>query len=43
MRGSQAYARALAKAGVLTEEEAGTLVAGLDSVAEEWASDRAHT
>lgn len=34
--GSQAYARALAKAGVLTDEEAGTIVGGLDSVAAEW-------
>ncbi len=38
MQGSQAYAKALAKAGVLTAEEASTLVDGLDSVAEEWRS-----
>ena len=37
-QGSQAYARALAKAGVLTAEEASTLVDGLDSVADEWRS-----
>lgn len=34
--GSQAYARALAKAGVLTQEEASTIVDGLSRVAEEW-------
>ena len=38
LQGSQAYAKALAKAGVLTAEEASTLVDGLDSVAEEWRS-----
>lgn len=37
IRGSQAYARALAGAGLLTEAEAAQLVAGLDQVAEEWA------
>jgi argininosuccinate lyase len=37
IRGSQAYARALARAGLLTEAEAEQLVAGLDQVAEEWA------
>ena len=36
LQGSQAYARALAKAGVLTEDEAATIVGGLDTVAEEW-------
>ena len=35
-QGSQAYARALAKAGVLTEDEAATIVSGLDTVAGEW-------
>ena len=35
-QGSQAYARALAKAGVLTEDEAATIVSGLDTVAAEW-------
>ena len=35
-QGSQAYARALAKARVLTEDEAATLVSGLDTVAGEW-------
>lgn len=36
VQGSQAYARALSKAGVLTEEEAATIVEGLDEVAKEW-------
>ncbi|KAI3432886.1 hypothetical protein D9Q98_010468 [Chlorella vulgaris] len=36
VRGSQAYAKALAKAGVLTEEEASTIVEGLSKVAGEW-------
>ena len=36
LQGSQAYARALAKAGVLTEDEAATIVSGLDTVAGEW-------
>lgn len=36
LQGSQAYARALSKAGVLTEEEAATIVEGLDKVAKEW-------
>lgn len=34
--GSQAYAKALAKAGILTEEEAVAIVEGLDTVASEW-------
>ncbi|KAI7837903.1 hypothetical protein COHA_008284 [Chlorella ohadii] len=38
IRGSQAYAKALAKAGVLTQEEADTIVEGLSKVAEEWAA-----
>jgi argininosuccinate lyase len=37
LRGSQAYARALARAEILTAAEADTLVAGLEQVAEEWA------
>ncbi len=37
IRGSQAYARALARAGLLTQTEAEQLVSGLDQVAEEWA------
>jgi argininosuccinate lyase len=37
IRGSQAYARALAQAGLLTQAEAETLVRGLEEVAEEWA------
>lgn len=38
LQGSQAYAKALAKAGILTDEEAMQLVAGLDKVAAEWAA-----
>lgn len=38
LQGSQAYAKALAKAGILTDEEASTLVEGLDRVAAEWAA-----
>ena len=37
IRGSQAYARALGRAGLLTELEVEQLVTGLDQVAEEWA------
>ena len=37
IRGSQAYARALARAGLLTEAEAEQLVTGLEQVADEWA------
>jgi argininosuccinate lyase len=36
--GSQAYARGLAKAGLLTPDEAAALVAGLEQVAAEWAA-----
>lgn len=36
-QGSQAYAKALSKAGILTSEEAEAIVAGLDKVAAEWA------
>ena len=36
IRGSQAYARALAAAGLLTTPEADEIVAGLERVAEEW-------
>ncbi|GLI61286.1 hypothetical protein VaNZ11_003637 [Volvox africanus] len=36
IKGSQAYAKALAKAGILTHEEAATIVDGLSKVAEEW-------
>jgi argininosuccinate lyase len=38
VQGSQAYAKALAMAGVLTAEEAATIVDGLSKVAEEWAA-----
>ena len=37
VRGSMAYARALARAGVLTEDEAAALVSGLERVADEFA------
>ena len=40
IRGSQAYAHALAKAGLLTEDEAERIVAGLEQVADEWRADR---
>lgn len=38
IRGSQAYANALAKSGIITNDEAAELIAGLDSVAAEWAN-----
>ncbi len=37
-QGSQAYARALSKAGVLTQSEADTIVDGLSKVGAEWAA-----
>ena len=37
--GSQAYARALAKAGVLTQDEANEIIEGLSRVADEWKND----
>ena len=40
IRGSQAYAHALARAGLLTGDEAERIVAGLEQVAEEWRRDR---
>ena len=36
LRGSQAYARALARTGIITDSEAAQIVAGLDQVAAEW-------
>ena len=39
IRGSQAYARALARAGLLTEDEAARIVSGLERVADEWRAD----
>ena len=36
IHGSQAYARALARAGLLTEQEADQIVTGLEQVADEW-------
>lgn len=38
IRGSQAYAKALSKAGVITKKESEELVEGLDKVAAEWKS-----
>jgi argininosuccinate lyase len=40
VRGSMAYAKAIALAGIITQEEADTLVDGLEKVREEWASDQ---
>jgi argininosuccinate lyase len=40
IQGSQAYARALARAGIITEAESDQIVHGLDQVAAEWADDR---
>lgn len=39
IRGSQGYARALAKTGIITDEERDQLVEGLTKVAAEWAAD----
>ena len=39
IRGSQAYAHALARADLLTEDEAAQIVAGLERVADEWRAD----
>ena len=36
IQGSQAYARGLARAGILTNDEAEQIVAGLERVADEW-------
>lgn len=36
LQGSKAYARALAKAGVLTDDEAETIADGLTAVGSEW-------
>ncbi len=38
IRGSQAYARALARSGIIRGDEAERLVAGLERVADEWAA-----
>lgn len=40
IRGSQAYARALAKAAIITEAEAAELVDGLEEVGREWSEGR---
>ena len=39
LQGSQAYVKALSKAGVVTEDEAATIVDGLNNVAKEWQND----
>ena len=39
IQGSQAYATALAHAGIITEDEAQAINTGLDQVAAEWATD----
>ncbi len=39
IRGSQAYAQGLARAGILTQDEAAQIVAGLAQVAAEWQQD----
>lgn len=39
LTGSKAYAKALGKCGIITDAEAKELVAGLDKVANEWATD----
>jgi argininosuccinate lyase len=36
VQGSKAYAKALAKVAILTEEEASTIIDGLDQVGSEW-------
>lgn len=36
IRGSIAYAKALSRVGILTEEEVGKIVAGLMAVGKEW-------
>ena len=38
IRGSIAYAKALAKTGILTKDEEVRLIAGLRAVGEEWAN-----
>lgn len=38
IEGSQAYARAIARAGIITSAEAEEIIAGLSKVAEEWAA-----
>ena len=39
IRGSKGYAKALAKTGIITDDERDQLVEGLGKVAEEWAAD----
>ena len=40
IQGSQAYVKALSKAGVVTEEEASTIANGLSQVAQEWQDNK---
>ncbi|MEM7532309.1 MAG: argininosuccinate lyase [Chloroflexota bacterium] len=40
IQGSQAYAKALAVSGIITDDEAAEIVASLDAVATEWAADQ---
>jgi argininosuccinate lyase len=39
IQGSKGYARAIAKAGVITDAERDSLVEGLDLIGKEWAAD----
>eukprot|EP00873_Tetraselmis_striata_P036035 jgi/Tetstr1/456299/TSEL_043055.t1 len=39
IRGSKAYAKSLSKAGLLNDEEAASIVSGLESVGKEWEAD----
>ena len=39
IRGSKGYAKALAKTGIITDDERDALIEGLGKVAEEWAAD----
>ena len=40
LQGSQAYARAIARAGIITAAEAKQIIDGLDQVAQEWQADQ---
>jgi argininosuccinate lyase len=43
LRGSMGYARALAKTGIITDDDRDLLVKGLEEVAKEWAADAFET
>jgi argininosuccinate lyase len=43
IRGSIAYAKALRRVGLLTEEEEVKMTQGLDAVGREWATGQVHT